>query len=263
MVREEGSMKRLRLFTLLLFGLSLLLVACSFSDDEDLEDTEWELQTLGGMSILPDTSAILNFEGEDQLFGSATCNRIIGTWKTGDDNALTIVVGPMTRMACPGDAGDQETAFLEALDNTASFEVNGDTLTLLDAGGLELATLVELEEADLEDTNWQLVYLNDGQQGVMTVLDGTTITALFDDDEDTLSGNDGCNTFTAGFDADDGDISIDTVASTAMACEEPIMDQEQAFLAALERAETYELGSNSLALRTADGELLAYFRIAE
>lgn len=256
-------MKRQRLLWLLLAGVSLLLVACSFTDDEDLEDTEWELATLGGSPAVTGTSASLYFEGNDQLFGSATCNRIIGTWETGSDNALTITTGAMTRMACPGEAGDQETAFLAALENTASFEVDGDTLSLLDSSGNELATLNELEEAELEDTNWELVYVNDGQQGVVNVIAETTVTMVFDDDNDTLSGNGGCNTFTAGFDADDGDISIDPIASTNMACEESIMDQEHAFHQALERAETYELGSRSLALRTADGELLAYFRIAE
>lgn len=256
-------MRHQRILWLLAVGLSVLLVACSFGDDEDLEDTEWELQTLGGSSVVPNTSAVLNFDENDQLSGSATCNRIIGTWETGSDNALTITTSGMTMMACPGEAGDQEAAFLAALDNTASFEVDGDTLMLLDAGGQDLATLVDLEEAELEDTNWELVYVNNGQQDVTGVLDGTTITALFDDDQDTLSGNAGCNTFTAGFNADDGEISIDPAASTSMACDQPVMDQELAFLQALERADTYELGSRSLALRTTDGELLVYFRIAE
>lgn len=256
-------MKVLKTSWLLIAVALLAMAACSFSDDEDLEDTEWELSTLGGSPAVAGSSAILNFEGNDRLFGSATCNRIMGTWETGSDNALTITTGGMTMMACPGEAGDQETAFLAALDNTASFEIDGDTLTLLDNAGNELATLNDLDEAELEDTNWELVYVNDGQQGVVNVLDGTTITALFDDDDDTLSGNGGCNSFTAGFDADDGDISIDTIASTTMACDEPIMTQEHAFHQALERAETYELGSRSLALRTADGELLLYFRIAE
>lgn len=256
-------MKRLRLLALLVAGLSTMLVACSFGDDNELEDTEWELSTLGGAPVVPGTSAILNFDENGQLSGSATCNRITGTWETGSDSALTITTGAMTMMACPGDAGDQETAFLAALENTASFEIHRDTLTLFDSDENELATLEDLEEADLEDTNWQAFYVNDGQQGITSVLDGTTITALFDDDEDTLSGNAGCNTFSARFNADDGKISIDPPASTRMACEEPVMDQEFAFLQALERAETYELGSRSLALRTVDGELLAYFRIAE
>jgi heat shock protein HslJ len=104
--------------------------------------------------------------------------------------------------------------------------------------------------------------INNGQQAVVGVLDGTTITAVFDTD-DAVSGNAGCNTFNAGFSTDGDEITIEQPAVTMMACDQPVMDQETQFLQALTQAVTFELGDETLILRDADDAMLVWFREAD
>lgn len=249
------------------FVLSLVVVlavtGCMSSDEsDDIEDTAWELATLDGTAALEDVTATLEFASEGELVGSASCNNFFGTWESGDDNSLTLEPGGMTLMACAEPVNQQEQAYLAALSATASFELDGDELTLLDSDDNELATLTELEPADLTGTEWQATSYNNGQEAVVSVAEGTTITALFDEDG-TLSGNAGCNQYGTEFEVDDDEITIsDAVAMTLIACEQPVMDQESAYVQAIVLAATFDLGSDTLELRDADGALLASYKVA-
>jgi heat shock protein HslJ len=80
-------------------------------------------------------------------------------------------------------------------------------------------------------------------------------TARFEDG--TISGHAGCNTFNASYETTDDRISVGPAMTTRMHCAEPdgIMDQEQEYLAALSRAQVYELTDNALKLRDENGSL--------
>lgn len=88
-------------------------------------------------------------------------------------------------------------------------------------------------------------------------LAGTQVTISFGDGSVTGSG--GCNTFTGSATWDGGDFALgeDTVA-TKIACDGPIMDQEQAFLAMLAAADGYEVDGDELRLLEG-GEVIARF----
>ena len=58
---------------------------------------------------------------------------------------------------------------------------------------------------------------------------------------------------------DGAKIKIGAAATTRMMCDEPIMQQEQLYLAALETAATYKVEGSKLELRTADGALAATY----
>ncbi len=243
----------------------LIAVSCSggSGDSDDLEDIEWELATLNGADALEDTTVVLEFASEGQMFGSGGCNRFIGSWETGDDNALTLEPGGTTLMACPEPISQQEQEFLSALSATASFEIDGDELTLQDGDDNELATMTKLEPADLTGTEWEAIAINNGQDAVVGLVEGTTITALFNEDG-TLAGNGGCNQYNTTFEVDGDEISIsEGVASTLMACDQAIMDQELAHIQAITQAATFELGSDTLELRDADGALLVSYKLAD
>ncbi|MCB0176427.1 MAG: META domain-containing protein, partial [Anaerolineae bacterium] len=116
------------------------------------------------------------------------------------------------------------------------------------------------QSSELAGTNWVVINYNNGQEAVVTPIDGTELTADFGEDG-TLSGSAGCNNYTTGYTVDGSNITIDPPASTRMACAEPegIMDQEQAYLAALPTAATYQITGNNLVMRTADGAMVANF----
>lgn len=245
----------------LLFAVAL--TACgSDSGSADLTDTDWTLETINGAAALDDAAATMHLADNDELSGSASCNRYVGTWETGDDDALTLTPGPMTLMACDPPIMAQEQAFIAAMTGTASFDLDGDELTLRNDAGDDLAVLHELEPAELVGTNWQVAYYNTGSQAVVSVLDGTSMTAVFGDD-DSLSGNAGCNTYNTSFETDDDSITIQPAATTRIACDQPIMDQEFAYLQALTQAATFELGEDTLTLHAADGALLVSYVTAQ
>lgn len=92
------------------------------------------------------------------------------------------------------------------------------------------------------------------------VVEGTTIDLTIT--EDSISGNSGCNTYNGSVELD-MDTSTMTVgpdvASTMMACEEPIMAQEQRYLDALTRVASYEVASEELILKDAEGIAILTF----
>jgi heat shock protein HslJ len=73
------------------------------------------------------------------------------------------------------------------------------------------------------------------------VPDTAVVSARFGDDG-TVSGSAGCNSFSGSYSvADDGGISIDPGAMTQMACDEPLMQLEAEYMAALDEARSFEV----------------------
>lgn len=122
-------------------------------------------------------------------------------------------------------------------------------------GTTEETTAAGSTENSLTGTVWNLISLN-GQLLVPT----TSITAEFSEDG-KVSGSSGCNNYTANYEIDGSDISINTspAAMTLMACPEPIMAQESAYLETLGTATTYEVNADTLTLFDATGEPVAIF----
>lgn len=93
--------------------------------------------------------------------------------------------------------------------------------------------------ADLVGSRWQLTTL-DGQP----VAADTTSTLIIS--ADSIGGNGGCNTYGGKLEKTPGGIDISEVFSTMMACDG--LEQEQAFFAALEAADSFALIDGGLQL---------------
>jgi heat shock protein HslJ len=228
-----------------------------------LEGTSWILTALNGAAPLPDTTITASFEADGNLSGSDGCNRYGANYEV-DGDKITITPGMSTMMACPDPVMEQAGEYMAALTLAISYQIQGDTLELLDAGGNALATFAP-QPTSLPGTSWTVIGYNNGKGGVVSVIIGTELTAVFGGDG-TLSGSAGCNNYTASYEADDdGNISIGPAATTRMMCSEPegIMEQETEYLAALETAATYNIEGERLQLRTAEGSLAADFTVAK
>lgn len=70
----------------------------------------------------------------------------------------------------------------------------------------------------------------------------------------TLRMTTGCNTASAPWTLVRGTLTIDRVATTLMACEQPLMEQETALTKALSAARTADVSPDSLTLLDAGGE---------
>jgi heat shock protein HslJ len=101
-------------------------------------------------------------------------------------------------------------------------------------------------------------------EGTTWVLSGalpdSEITAEFA--EGQVAGSAGCNTYTGPYTstraAGKNTIRIGPLTSTMMACDEPVMDQEGLYLAALEAATEYTIEGFSLSITYPGGTLLFY-----
>jgi len=96
-------------------------------------------------------------------------------------------------MFCDKPAGvmDQEQQYLAALQNAATFEIAGDTLTIRDASGAMQVVAKTNTPAGLPGTSWKVMNYNNGKQAVVGLLTGTEINLNFGTDG-RLSGNSGC-----------------------------------------------------------------------
>lgn len=99
-----------------------------------LEGTRWQLAQLNGQPALEGVSVTLNLE-KDSLGGSDGCNAYGGSYtskgssfKTGGDLFSTM-------MYCSDEINNQATAYYIALNGAASFSLDGQILSLLDASG--------------------------------------------------------------------------------------------------------------------------------
>lgn len=88
----------------------------------------------------------------------------------------------------------------------------------------------------------------------VAVIPNTKVTMTFGTDGN-LSGSGGCNRFNAGYTLTGEGLSIGTGMRTQMACEPPIMQQEDRFMAAIDSVQGFETaGPGRLTLLTASGE---------
>ena len=231
-----------------------------------LTGTVWQLTMYNNgnealVSTLAGTEVTAVFGEDGSLSGSAGCNNYNATYTVADD-ALTVSAPATTRMMCAEPAGvmEQESAYLAALAMAASYAIVGDELEIADADGSMLLTYAAAKEAPLTGVTWSLISYNNGQGAISSVVLDTEITAVFGEDG-SLAGSAGCNSYSASYSTDGDTISIGMAATTLMMCAEPagIMEQEAAYLAAIQTAATYEVGSQRLDLVDADGKTMATY----
>lgn len=221
----------------------------------ELDGTTWILESLHGQAPLPGTEVTLCFEG-GAAFGSDGCNRYRASYELGADGRL--VVGPgmaTTLMACAEDVMAQSAAYGAALRATASARLLDDgALALAEADGTVRVTFTAQDTA-LEGTDWQVTAYNNGRQAVVSVLAETEVTVSFGNG--MVSGSAGCNRYRASFESDGRRVAVGPALSTRRICAVPegVMEQEAAFLRALEWAVVSRMEGARLELRTGDGAL--------
>ncbi len=89
---------------------------------------------------------------------------------------------------------------------------------------------------------------------------GTFISAEFSTDG-RISGSGGCNRYNGQYTVSGSTIQIkQPLASTMMACEQPVMDQETAYFAMLGEAQSFAVEGEQLTLKGSGGTVLAVFK---
>lgn len=95
--------------------------------------SNWVLEDLCGRAVVENVQATLSFLEDGKVAGSGSCNRFTGTATIKGD---AIAFGPLaaTRMACEPAVGDQETAYLAALQAAEKIKLDGPYLVILCKG---------------------------------------------------------------------------------------------------------------------------------
>jgi heat shock protein HslJ len=112
------------------------------------------------------------------------------------------------------------------------------------------------------DHAWQLTNIA-GPEGTMTTpATGTSPTLVFEGDR--AAGNASCNQYFGSYELDGSSISFGPLASTEMFCAEPgVMEQETAYLSALESVDAWEMDDETLTLASEGAPVLVYAAISQ
>lgn len=220
-------------------------------------NVEWRLiqATVDGADlVLLDTHPVTLRRDGDDVAGAAACNGYFGSITTGP--FLFDGFG-VTEMACdPPAAMELESAFLAALGRTTAAQNDDGVLTLTgDSIRLSFEDVPATPDADLEGTAWILDTIIAGE-AASSVLSGTNPSLLFDGT--SMSGSDGCNSFSTEYSVADGSLNIGAIITTLRGCEDGIDRQSQAIHAILVGSQTLQIDGDRLTINGEGGSGLVY-----
>lgn len=115
----------------------IVLTACGSGSSESIQG-EWKLVSHGSgsnqISAVADVGTSIEFDAEGRMSGNVGCNNFGGNYTVDGD---TIKFSPImsTEMFCEGPIGGQESAVLSVLQETTSFVINGNMMTITSSNG--------------------------------------------------------------------------------------------------------------------------------
>ena len=136
------------------------------------------------------------------------------------------------------------------LANHDTFGIADGELTLTTPDD-ETLTFKEAEPFTLSGSSWTITAYNNGKEAVTSPIADSELTLEFVDDK-SVAGSGGVNQFNGGYTATEDTIEIGPLATTKMMGPEDLMAQEQAYIAALEAAASWEVANGLLTMRDAD-----------
>ncbi|KAF1048223.1 META domain-containing protein [Xylophilus sp.] len=186
-----------------------------------------------------------------------------GAWRlSGDGATLTVGSGDQRRLF----RMDATGSLLTALDREGHAIASNLNYTLERANAFtslqeaERAEQIAATGAPLEDTTWRLVTL--GGQPVAVPTNGQREAHLVLHAKDArLSGSGGCNRLLGSYERNGAALRFPPIAATRLACPQG-MEQENAFLQALERVAGWRIQGRRLDLTDAAGVTVAQFEAA-
>lgn len=231
-----------------------------------LAGTSWELDFIGepadNIGVVAGTRPAVAY-GPVRYGGTGGCNWFLGVYNIEGDQSdqLTMESPAISDVLCDDDAVvDQEATFISALENTDTYAMEGENLVLYAVGEQRMLTLKPSEPVPFEGTEWGLRGIGDDDT-IQPVLYQTAPTARFEGDQ--MSGNGGCNDFTAPITVDGDKLTIGAVTATEKACTEPkdVMDQEQVLFSTLPEVGGYTLLGGMLVLTDDEGDILLVYGV--
>lgn len=121
--------------TLLASGCSLMQPSSATTPKVDLLNSTWIAESIDGAGVIDNAQSTLVFGPDGRVSGRAGCNQYGGAVKIGGASMIMDQVFA-TKMACMAEAlMDQENRFLQALQATRTYRMDGTKLVLVDGTG--------------------------------------------------------------------------------------------------------------------------------
>ena len=245
-----------------LVAVLLLAAACTAGAGTggQLEGSRWVLRSYdnaGTLTIVPDTVyADAQFSAQ-RVKGFSGCNDYDALYRAAG-RTLLISSPAVTLKACSEVVSAFETTYLALLDQSRLYGTRRDTLTIYGPGGLVLLVFDAAPENPLLG-RWNVDSYATTPGSQVATLAGTELTAVFGIVH--VSGSAGCNTYDGTYGTNGTVVAIGRLATTQKACPDDVMQQEAAFLAALQGAAFVVSRGQTLELRDrADNIIVALSR---
>lgn len=219
-----------------------------------LEGTTWNLTALAGAAdaaAVPTMGANLVLAG-GTASGFGGCNQFTTSY-TLDGSALSFELPASTMMACEEGVMAFESVYMGALPTVASYTLTGDTLELLDGTGTMALTYTAAPTTatGLLGT-WTVTGVNNGQEAVVSVPEGLTVTFAADG---SVAGFGGCNQFGGPYISGTDTVGIGPLHATMMACGDEVDTVERQLMQALEASTVWSVRGDQLELRDDGGAI--------
>lgn len=240
-----------------LLAITALIAACSAGPGSGgtLEGTKWILRSYeqaGQLVLVPETEYADAEFNSTRIRGFSGCNDYDALFRSGG-RTLFISKPAVTLKACSEESMTFEQAFLAALDSSRFYGIRNDTLTIYDGVG---STALVFDAAPKNPLlgKWVVDSFETAPSTVSAVLPGTEIDVVFG--IGSVGGFAGCNSFSGTYGTNGNIVRIGRLATTRQACAQDVMDQETAFIKALEGAALIETRNRSINLTDLKGSLV-------
>lgn len=268
-------------YLLILFVIALTLSACSAqgtqqstesgSTPEQPESTQvppasligaWKLTAYGPAGAptpaVEGAAAGLTFNEDGTVSGTSGCNGLGGDYSVAG-NQITFGEFVSTLMACDAPIMEQEDAAHKVMTGTATYEIEGDTLTINNNDMVLVLTRGEYGTAEPSSPvslvgAWRLTSF--GSAGTVSSAITNENPGLTFNEDGTVTGTSGCNEFGGNYTVEGDQITFSEIVSTLKLCDEPLMGQEEAIQQVLTDAATYQIEGNTLTITKDDRVLI-------
>ena len=224
----------------------------------------WKLTAYGSASAptpaVEGVDAGLTFNEDGTVSGTSGCNGLGGDYSV-QGNEITFGEFVSTLMACDDPIMTQEEAAHKVMTGTATYKIEGKTLTITKDDMVLVLTrvtqgVVEPPVSSPESLigTWKVTSyrISDVQSSVVA---GTEAHLTFNEDG-TVAGTSGCNEFGGSYTVEGDQITFKDVVSTLKLCDSPLMEQEEAMQQVLVDTATYEVIDNMLVISNNDRGLI-------
>lgn len=230
---------------------------------QNIANDYWVLETLNNEQIThPKDPREIGFKlnsDENRISGFGGCNNFMGSYTLTDSNKIEFSKIASTKMACLQSTFDERLLF-EALENADSYTISENRLTLK-RGNNGIATFkksAEQEKNEVVEKYWKLKTL-DGENVTMSENQEREIHFILKSDDKTISGYDGCNSFSGEFELNDNNqFTTYRMRSTLRVCPDSDFDESK-FNALFIGPITYEIKGDTLTVSNSTNKSQAVF----